>query len=168
MGSFALFAEMLRYPAPGRIEALAQAVAGMPQRRIQKSLAAFLKEIRSLSLGQWEELYTKTWDLEPLTAPYVGFQIWGEDYRRGKFMAALQQAYTEAGIELEGELPDHLVPVLHYLDVSTAPIPELTEAFVTAVEKMAVQLGKRDKENPYLHILKGILEAQAEEAKASS
>ena len=49
----------------------------------------FLDEVGSLTLGEWEELHTATLDLSAPFVPYVGHVIWGDDYRRGEFMADL-------------------------------------------------------------------------------
>lgn len=158
MGTGIILAEAFRYPAPGRLEQLEGLTGVLPPGREQQALSAFVEAIRPLSLGNWEELYTRTWDLDPLAVPYLGYQLWGEDYRRGNFMARLQAAYRQAGAEPDGELPDHLVPVLRYLDQAPAPLPELLEALGPAVEKMAAALKKSEPENPYLLLLAGVAE----------
>jgi nitrate reductase delta subunit len=156
MDSFSILSEALRYPAPGRAEQLETLALDLPNGPILKAIACFLAALRPLSLGEWEELYTRTWDLDPLVAPYIGFQLWGEDYRRGNFMARLRLAYRATGIELDGELPDHLVPVLRYLAAAPAPLPELVEALAPAVEKMIAPLHRRDPANPYLILLNAL------------
>lgn len=153
MSIYLSLAEAFRYPAPGRLEVLEQLAQALPDGAGKTAFRSFLSEIRTLNLGEWEELYTRTWDLDPLTPPYIGFQIWGEDYRRGVFLARLQRLYREAGLGAGGELPDHLAPVLAYLGSVDAPAAELVEHFPKAVEKMAATLGKRDPANPYLHLL---------------
>ncbi|NLG72822.1 MAG: nitrate reductase [Chloroflexi bacterium] len=156
MTALAVLAEAFRYPAPGKLERLEQMLLAVPDGKEKRALQRFLEGIRDLGLGEWEELYTRTWDLNPLTPPYIGFQIWGEDYRRGSFMARLQAEYRRTGIDPAGELPDHLAPVLAYLDAAAQPLPDLVEVFGQAVEKMAAALRKRDAGNPYLHLLNGM------------
>jgi nitrate reductase delta subunit len=156
MGSNAILAEAFRYPSPDRLEQLEYWTLDLPPGPVKNSLASFLGKALELTLGEWEELYTRTWDLNPLAVPYIGFQLWGEDYRRGNFMARLQAAYREAGVELDGELPDHLVPVLQYLDRANEPLPELLEALPQAVEKMAAALKKSEPENPYLILIESV------------
>lgn len=156
MNALTALAEAFRYPVPGRLERLEQMLMAVPEGKVKSALQRFLDAIRDLELGEWEELYTHTWDLNPLTPPYIGFQIWGEDYRRGSFMARLQAEYRQTGIDAAGELPDHLAPVLAYLDTVTTPLPELVEVFGQAVEKMDAALRKRDAKNPYLHLLNGM------------
>ena len=55
--------------------------------------------IAPLSLGEWEELHTRTLDLNPPAAPYVGYQIWGDSYQRGAFLAKMNRALVEAGVD---------------------------------------------------------------------
>ena len=147
-----LLAEAFCYPRPGLLEQLEAGLAESSKGPARSGLASFVKKIGALSLSEWEELATRTLDLSPAAAPYVGFQIWGESYQRGEFMAKLNRAMAELDIDPEGELPDHLVPILRYLAATDQPIPELIENFETAVQRMIAILREKDKENPYVHV----------------
>ena len=154
--SYALLAEFFRYPAAGRLELLERALAERNSKPAPHKLphcAAFIQDIQRLSLSEWEELYTSTWDLNPTAAPYIGYQTWGENYQRGKFMAALNRALFENNVDSDGELPDHLIPALRYLAVASPPLPELIEILPAALERMIAALRKADRNNPYLHLL---------------
>lgn len=150
-----LLAESFRYPAPGRLEELERGVPSF-HNRARSQYTAFVKAVRKLPLSAWEELYTRTWDLNPVAAPYIGYQTWGENYQRGNFMAALNRALLEAGVETDGELPDHLIPVLRYLAVVIEPLPELLEILPAAIERIIAALRKSDSTNPYLSLLECI------------
>lgn len=163
MGNYAVLAEALRYPWPGQTEILERYLEMMPAGSARKSLAAFVAYARSVSLAEREELYTRTWDLNPIAAPYLGFQVWGEKYQRGNFMAQLSQVLRENGIDLGGELPDHLVPVLRYLDRVEQPTPALDNILAQAIRAMGQSF--RDKSeggNPYLHLLNAILDLRGD------
>jgi nitrate reductase delta subunit len=151
-----LLAEAFRYPRPGLLERLEAGLAEAAPGPARSGLAAFVKKISALSLAEWEELATRTLDLSPAAAPYVGFQIWGESYQRGEFMAKLNRAMADLEIDLEGELPDHLVPILRYLAVAEQPLPELLEHFAPAVERMIAVLREKDRDNPYLHLFEAV------------
>ena len=159
MGEMAIIAEAFCYPAPGSLERLEIGWQNLPASAAKDDLGAFLKRIQQLTLGEWEELHTRTLDLNPPAAPYLGYQTWGESYQRGNFMARLNREYMEMGVSLQGELPDHLMPVLRYLDSTTQPLPELTEILEPAVRKISKGLQKSDPDNPYLHLLKAVLYA---------
>ena len=115
-----------------------------------------MKKIRPLSPGEWEELYTRTLDLNPPSAPYVGFQTWGESYQRGAFLSKMNRELLENGIDLQGELPDHLIPVLRYLGQVSEPLPELIEVLGPAVQRMTAGLRKADPDNPYLDLFEAV------------
>ncbi len=158
MNLWILLAEAMRYPQPGHLERL-QAGAATLQKQKPAPLHRFLDHIQSLSLSEWEELYTRTFDLNPISAPYVGFQIWRESYQRGKFLSLLNRELQHYEIATAGELPDHLVPVLRYLGTAPQPHPELLEVFGTAVERMRKALEQSDDKNPYILLLKAIQHA---------
>lgn len=163
MGNYAVLAEALRYPWPGQVEILERYLEMMPAGPSRRSLAAFVAYARDVSLAEREELYTRTWDLNPVAAPYLGFQVWGEKYQRGNFMAQLSQVLRENGIDMGGELPDHLVPVLKYLDRVEQPTPALESILAQAIQAMVQNF--RDKSeggNPYLHLLKAILDLRGD------
>lgn len=153
MSVFGVLAEAFRYPEPGRLEALRAAAAGLPPGPLKEAYAAFLKQVQPLSLGEWEELYTRTLDLNPLAVPYVGFQAWGESYLRGGFMSRLNAELARCGVDAAGELPDHLVPVLRYLEAAPAPLPELVQVLPAALQGMRKTLQAADPRNPYLSLL---------------
>lgn len=156
-GTFAWLAESLRYPFPGLAERLRDGLAGLPEGAVRRAAQAFLAGVEPLSPGEWEELYTRTLDLGPLAAPYVGFQLWGEGYARGNFMAELNGALRAAGVETDGELPDHLVPVLRCLDQAPQPLAGLVENLQAAVKKMGAALQQAEPGNPYLHLFSAVL-----------
>lgn len=159
MNIYALLAQALIYPYPGLLAELQAGVAALPLGPGRDRLAAFLKQVGRLSVTEWEELATRTLDLDPAAAPYVGFQIWGESYPRGAFMAKLARAEAELNIDPAGELPDHLVPVLRYLAATDRPLPELAEHLQTAVGKMIAILREKERGNPYVHVYEAVLAA---------
>jgi nitrate reductase molybdenum cofactor assembly chaperone NarJ/NarW len=165
MGIYAFLAEALRYPAPGRLEKLTGELHLLPTPSYQKSLGKFLESLRKLSPGEWEELYTHTFDLNPAVAPYVGFQTWGENYPRGDFMSLVNRQLQLYEVDLDGELPDHLVPLLRYLNLAEPPLPQVVEVFAPAVQRMIAVLKKSQPGNPYLDLL-AVVSAAANELPA--
>lgn len=142
-----------RYPFPRHAVALRRAVAAMPAGTARTAMERFVAEVADMPLGEWEELHTRTLDLSPLFVPYVGHVAWGESYRRGAFMAEMKAAQTAAGVDQHGELPDHIEPILRYLDAATDLLPDLVDALPGAVSEMRKDLKKREPANPYRHLL---------------
>jgi len=153
MGDFAAIADALRYPTPGLLEALRRSTEELADTETRVQMAAFVDRIGALSLAEWEELHTSTLDLAPAVAPYVGHAVWGDTYERGKFMAVLNHALTVEAIDAEGELPDHLIPVLRYLNVAAEPLPEVVQRLAPALERMRGDLKKADPDNAYLRVI---------------
>lgn len=167
MNIYILLAEAFRYPQPGLLEQLEAGLTEASRGAARSRLAAFVKKTGAMPLSEWEELATRTLDLSPAAAPYIGFQIWGESYQRGEFMAKLNRAMAEMDIDPEGELPDHLVPILRYLAVTDQPIPELIENFEKAVQRMIAILREKEKGNPYINLFEAVQSAFQVERFAS-
>jgi nitrate reductase delta subunit len=159
MGEYEAIALALEYPGPGSLEKLRVAWEALPGGSVRRNLLKFFADIEQLSPAGWEELHTRTLDLAPIFAPYVGFVIFGENYQRGEFMAGVKVAQDEAGIDRRGELPDHLEPVLRYLEAADRPFPGLVEVLARAVSKMEKTLKEAEADNPYRHVLAAAGEA---------
>jgi nitrate reductase delta subunit len=83
MSELSLYAEALSYPVPGRIEKWMAGLGRSAQSAGVAEFAAFVQALLPLSQGELEELYTRTLDLNPEIAPYLGYQMWGDSYKRG-------------------------------------------------------------------------------------
>lgn len=119
-------------------------------------LKKFCSSIEEKSVEELQELFTRTFDLNPLCALDVGWHIYGESYERGAFIVKMRQTLRKLDIAEKTELPDHLSYILEALGLM-----EKTEARVfsskyvlPALEKM--QKGLKDKENPYDNVLTAI------------
>jgi len=142
-----------RYPTPFQLEELKGAVSEFTRGVVRTHMDAFLGEISLLELGEWEELHTATLDLSPKFVPYIGHVAWGENYRRGEFMADLKRDMERCGVDLLGELPDHIEPVLRYLASTRAPLADLLGVIADSVSTMREVLVKADAKNPYRHLI---------------
>jgi nitrate reductase delta subunit len=162
--AYVTLADAFAYPAPGRLEALKRGGAAMPKGAGKDAYAAFLSGIDRLPLGAWEELHTRTLDLNPPAAPYVGYQTWGESYQRGAFLAQMNRALAEADVDADGELPDHLAPTFRYLATVSDPLPELLEVLGPAIGRMIEALRKAEPDNPYVSLLQAV-QAQCQDLK---
>lgn len=154
-----------QYPSPGSTKALWERINTLPSFSSKPLLERFLQATSGLRLAEREELHTRTLDLTPLTAPNVGYAVYGEDYRRGRFMAELSAEYARLGVDSKGEIPDHLIPVLRYLARAQEPLPELLELLGPALQQIAHTLRTIEPKNPYLFLLEATLEAVRPYAK---
>ena len=117
----------------------------------------FREAVASLSLSDLQELYTRTFDLNPVCALEIGYHLFGENYKRGEFLANLRQ--TEAPFQLgqEKQLPDYL-PVLLRL-ITQLQDEELLNALIA--ECLVPAVGKMIKavngdQNPYRYLLEAL------------
>lgn len=74
-------------------------------------LEPFIEMIDNKTLEYREEYFVSTFYVTPLCCLDIGYILFGEDYRRGEFMANLSCEHRLAGNDCGTELPDHL-PVL--------------------------------------------------------
>lgn len=164
LSGLALLAEGYRYPDAAMEPLLSEAPDGLPAAAAQ-AWTRFTRALGGLAPGRREELFTRTLDLNPVAAPYVGYQLYGEDYRRGAFMATMSRELARLGLGEEGELPDHLGCVLRYLaaaeEATEAPAREVVDVTAQALRSMARQLAGVDRANPYRHLVRATQAALA-------
>lgn len=117
---------------------------------------SFVRQIQSLPIEEVQELYTHTFDLNPVCALEVGWQLHGEDYARGEFLVAMRRQLRLHGIPESRELPDHLSCVLPLLDcMEPEEARNFTEAsLLPALNKMLA--GFPERNNPYRNLLLAI------------
>jgi nitrate reductase delta subunit len=119
-------------------------------------LAAFADAVRGLAPGEVEELFTRTFDLNPMCSPEVGWHLFGENYSRGEFLVKMRQELRRLGLPESTELPDHLghvLPVLGRLGPAEAG-PFAERCVVPALDKMLAGLAGKD--NPYEKLLEAV------------
>ncbi len=113
-----LFADILDYPAPGLASKAAECVAliGAAQPEAVALLENFRRYAEEKPLGKLQEIYSGFFDLNSICHPYVGYQLFGENYKRSVFLIGLKKAYRDEGFEANAsEMPDRLSTVLRFV-----------------------------------------------------
>jgi nitrate reductase molybdenum cofactor assembly chaperone NarJ/NarW len=113
-----LFADILDYPAPGLARKAAECAALISA--AQPEAGALLESFRGFaeenSLGKLQEVYSGFFDLNSICHPYVGYQLFGENYKRSVFLIGLKKAYRDEGFEATAsDIPDRLSIVLRFV-----------------------------------------------------
>lgn len=158
-----LFADLLAYPT---LDTFSQAEHCLEQVRAAHpeavaALEKFHSALTTHTLEQMQELYTITFDMQPVCYPYIGYQLFGENYKRGSFMAQLNEAYHAFGYSAGRELPDHLSVALRFLGLDSANRQGefcqalLNEGLVPALGKMIHAFGDQS-ENPYFYLVSAL------------
>jgi nitrate reductase molybdenum cofactor assembly chaperone NarJ/NarW len=163
-----LFANLLDYPTPAlaqQAQSLSRTlleepdgVQGASQAEAVALVTSFQDNVEKMSPKQVEELYTSTFDMQPLCYPYVGYHLFGESYKRGAFMAQLNEGYRSFGYQVEKELPDYVPAILRFLAVGDRARQSdfcrglLSEGLAPAVSKMASAFNQQSQ-NPYAAVI---------------
>lgn len=144
MGVYSQFADVLDYPR------------GLKSPLQGEACATFQDAIAGKSLAELQELYINAFDFRPDCTPNLGYHLFGDDGRRGLFLAELKERMQNSGITLGAELPDHISLVLRYIDaVEPDRAPVIEDCLRPAVTRMAEALDS--SENPYKHALRALL-----------
>ncbi|MBU6463686.1 MAG: nitrate reductase [Bradyrhizobium sp.] len=112
-----LFADMLDYPAPGLADKAAEcgALVGRVQPQAATLLGIFRDFAREHPVGKLQEVYSGFFDLNSICHPYIGYQLFGENYKRSVFMVELKKSYRAEGFEESAnDVPDRLSTVLRF------------------------------------------------------
>jgi nitrate reductase delta subunit len=154
--SCARLAALVRYPDatfPDALAATADILDGSPA--AAALLRQFSTEVSGVSLGELQEIYTRTFDLNPVCPLEIGWHLFGEDYQRGAFMVRMREALAQSGIAESGELPDHLSCALRLVSEgphggATPGLDEIRRALSKMIEALDAAPG------PYRHLLRAV------------
>jgi nitrate reductase delta subunit len=75
----------------------------------------FETAIAGAGIDDLQELFTRTFDLNPVCSLEIGWHLFGEEYQRGEFLVKMRQELRARGIGESSELPDHLTHALALL-----------------------------------------------------
>ena len=70
------------------------------------------ERVDGMTLAEMEEMYTRTFDINPVCTLEVGWHVYGEDYARGAFLVKMREMLRENNLPESTELPDHLTHVV--------------------------------------------------------
>lgn len=157
---FDSFALLLEYPSTETAEQARDCLEQLKPTHPEaaEALEKIVRRLDQLSLEKMRELYTITFDMQPVCYPYVGYHLFGESYKRGAFMAQLNEAYHAHNYSAGQELPDHLAVILRFLGLdATHRAGEfcqtlLNSGMMPALAKMLQPFGA-ESENPYFWLL---------------
>jgi len=120
-------------------------------------LTEFEQRAAELSLDEMQETYTLTFDLNPVAALEIGYHLFGENYKRGLFLAQLRETEARYGLDDQRQLPDYLPLLLRLLiKLDDAELREdlIAECLLPALGKMKTAL--RSKENIYASLIEAV------------
>ena len=153
------FATLLSYPEAG-VQTTAAACRELLQENrpeVAPQLQSFVDLLATSDQAQIEELFTATFDLQPVCHPYVGYQLCGENQKRSIFLMKMHQIYREHDFNPGIELPDHLGEMLRFIGTTGDQICRqelISDGLLPAVEKIIAGIDNDD--HPYKGLLKAL------------
>jgi nitrate reductase delta subunit len=164
-----LFADILDYPRENALERLKMTEESLEADFPEAAplLSSFRAAIDGLTLERLQEVYTAIFDLNATCHPYIGYQLFGETYKRSVFMVELKEHYRNHGFESDDttELADRLGIMLRF--VSQCDDEELVTdiidygfapslAKMTKVHEPSVKEPETREPNPYTNVMKAL------------
>lgn len=139
--SYKLLAEMLCYPTDSTLATARLAAMFLEVRcpEAARLVRGFARDIDGSETTDLEERYAAVFDFHPARTLDLGYQIFGETYKRGLFLVRMQESVTAHGVEIGSELPDHLPTLLRLLaelDADEEPRDLVEEVILPCVEKI--------------------------------
>ena len=143
---YAILSPLLDYPDDGYIARTDDCGRMLDERKdtVAPLVKPFTDAIGKMSTAEVQELYTRTFDINPVCTLEVGWHVYGEDYARGEFLVKMRQRLRECGLSESKELPDHLTHVLALLvRLESGEADELAAGYVLpALKKMLDEIGR--------------------------
>jgi nitrate reductase molybdenum cofactor assembly chaperone NarJ/NarW len=146
---------LLTYPEADYPQRIAASVQVAPD-ECRRSLEQFAVQMRGLRIDQLQELFTQTFDLNPMCSLELGWHLFGENYERGLLLVRVREELRRHGLAESTELPDHLTHVLRLVERMDheAAADFVAACVLPALEKMLQAL--RHKENPFENVLQAV------------
>lgn len=119
-------------------------------------LEAFARAVSELDIRELQELFTRTFDMNPMCTLEIGWHLFGENYERGLLLVRMREELRRYQLKESSELPDHLTHVLELLGhMERERAADFTAACVLpALEKMITAIS--GKGNPFENVLLAI------------
>lgn len=138
------FADLLRYPAADYSERANMCLVMLEERYPEAAMEIepFVNYMLSHTEDEREELYTKTFDVQPICYLDLGYVIFGEDYKRGAFLLHMQEEQLKEGNDCGTDLSDNICNMLTLYSKSDnqSLLDELAvKILIPGVEKMIAE-----------------------------
>lgn len=152
-------ADALGYPDDHYIARLGRCRAAIADLsgKAHREFTDFVEIVRPLFRAEREELYIRTFDMNPVATLDLGWHLYAEDYNRGLFLAKLRGLLRKHEVPETHELPDHASHVLRLLARMPAEeAVDLAHACVLPALKKCLEGIRRG--NPYRLLLQTVLD----------
>lgn len=158
-----VFARLLSYPDPQFNVKLKEAKNILSVDSVQvcsssvaEHFQSFIRRVEGNSIEELEELYTRTFDINPVVNLEIGWLLYGEQYERGAFLVTMRRLLAKHAVEESAELPDHLTHVLLAMGrMEKQEADEFSEKYLLPYFKKLLETFEAN-DNPYHDLLLAI------------
>lgn len=163
-----LFADILDYPDENTIGQLrlAEECASGEFPEAGCLLGGFRSSVEDFTTERLEEVFTAIFDLNATCHPYIGYQLFGETYKRSVFLVECKEHYRAHGFTAPDiELADRLSIMLRFASVCTDAelVTDIIEygfgpslAKMTREKEPTIKEPEPKDENPYSVVLRAL------------
>jgi nitrate reductase assembly molybdenum cofactor insertion protein NarJ len=139
-----LLAELFKYPSDTFVGKVAecQAMLNKNYPEAAAQLQVFSDYVNQVDDDLREELYTKTFDVQPICYLDLGYVIFGEDYKRGAFLLHMQNEQKKIGNDCGTDLSDNICNVFTLVSKHNDEhfVDELaTQIIIPGIKKMIAE-----------------------------
>lgn len=159
---FTLFSKILCYPTPSLKKDVQACIDDLQEHDAAavKLMKNFYKSIEEISTKDIQVLYTQHIDFNPSCSLYVGYHLYGDSYKRSKFLVQLRTFYQKSRyIEKGSDLPDSLPVILDYLGEHFSKSEEslliVEDSLIPCLKKLVKAF--KDAKNIYHNVLRALL-----------
>lgn len=179
------FAGLFRYPRADFVEELVELRNQLEMLHLGDLIEfeKYANYMLALNLREREEIFLKTFEIQAICHLEIGYVLFGEDYKRGLFLAGMKEEHHKRDHDCGLELPDHLSNVLDLLsgmddeelvkDIAELALIPGVRAMLSAFDEKQIrgrlELLKKKQEaivqeelnygNPYRYALDSLLKA---------
>lgn len=141
---YSLLAELFKYPEDDFIHHLKdnQHFLDRHYPEAGKELRLFSEYMNNCRPDERKELFTKTFDVQPICYLDLGYVMFGEDYKRGAFLLNMQGEQLKINNDCGTDLPDNICNVLVLMTKSEDEefLKDLVwNIFIPSVKKMIAE-----------------------------
>ncbi len=92
---------LLKYPVAGTTKTVEKCLLALKETGSPalEPISHFAEHVKNSSQEEMEELFTRTFDINPVCALEVGWHLFGERYERGTFIVKIRQTLRRLEIE---------------------------------------------------------------------
>lgn len=155
---------LLCHPQADYLSVLNNLINSSLNKKSAKYLCAFRDAIADLSPFELQELYTRTFDLNPMCSPALSVHLFGvESFKRSHLMVGLLDMYRIADYPVSGESADHMSTVVRFLPLAESDAREEVAQFILLPGMAKIAEFLDSKSSPFSYLMKATISIIAAE-----